>query len=179
MNKNICLLRGVNVSGKNLIKMKDFKVLLESSGFHSVKTYIQSGNIVFETPENDKNKVSSDFSEIIKSNYGYSVSCLVLSPGEILQSLNDFPEELKTNRSPKKSYVMFLNNPVADEFIGEIPLEKYEPERFGVKKNVIYYSIPDNISPGKLGTNLFESKFKVTGTSRNINTLEKIIDLAK
>ena len=67
MNTYIALLRGINVSGQKKIKMADLRLLLEENGFNNVNTYIQSGNIVFQTTEENITKLESKISEIIKN----------------------------------------------------------------------------------------------------------------
>jgi len=79
MQKFIALLRGINVSGKNLIKMETLRSVLQSEGFQHVKTYIQSGNILFDTNDLDEKKQAKKIQEIIKKEFGFIVPVLVLN----------------------------------------------------------------------------------------------------
>ncbi|MCX2743029.1 DUF1697 domain-containing protein [Mangrovivirga sp. M17] len=178
MEKKICLLRGINVSGKNKIKMKDLRDHLESSGLQNVSTYIQSGNIVFETRKKDSSNIAEDIRSLISDKYGYDVSCLVIEPEKLEKILAGLPEIIEDGRSSKKIYFMILDALPSEDRLSLLKDPKaYEPERFKIIDDVIYYSIPDHISPGKLNTNLFENKLKVTGTTRNKNTIEKLLDM--
>ncbi|QCK16866.1 DUF1697 domain-containing protein [Mangrovivirga cuniculi] len=178
MKRKICLLRGVNVGGKNKIKMKEFRELLESSGFRNVSTYIQSGNMVFDYQEEDCIRIATNIKKLILDKYSYDVSCLVIQPEKLEGILRSLPSKISEGRSSKKIYFMLLDDtPDSDRIKTLIEDFSYEPERFEILDDVVYYSIPDHISPGKLNTNLFENKLKITGTTRNQNTIEKLLEM--
>ena len=83
MKTYIALLRGINVSGKNIIKMTELKQLFLNEGFKNVTTYIQSGNVVFNTTENSKIKLEQLISIAIKNQFGYNINLLILTNKEL------------------------------------------------------------------------------------------------
>jgi uncharacterized protein (DUF1697 family) len=87
MDTYIVLLRGINVGGKNILRMKELKVLLESNGFKDVKTYIQSSNIVLQSIRKPGNLISA----LIKAEYGFSAVMLALSLKEFDISVANNP----------------------------------------------------------------------------------------
>ncbi len=109
MHNYISLLRGINVSGKKKIKMADLKSLYESMGFEDVKTYIQSGNVVFKSKETDFDVLVDSIYNKIKDKYGFEV------PITIRQS-HDIENIIKTNpflakaEDIKMLYVGFMEN---------------------------------------------------------------------
>ena len=155
MQKFIALLRGINVSGKNLIKMETLRSVLQSEGFQHVKTYIQSGNILFDTNDFAEKKQAKKIQEIIKKEFGFEVPVLVLN----IKFLNLLVENnpFKNDDSKNKSF-WHLTLLDATPYI-----DLYCPSGYGQTK---------------LTNNFWESKLKLPATTRNWKTLEKLIDLA-
>ena len=83
MNNYIAVLRGINVSGKNIIKMAQLKQMFEDIGFSGVSTYIQSGNLLFSSIEAQVSDLESTISEAIKATFGYDVPVMVILPKEL------------------------------------------------------------------------------------------------
>lgn len=178
MQKFIALLRGINVSGKNLIKMETLRSVLQSEGFQHVKTYIQSGNILFDTNDFAEKKQAKKIQEIIKKEFGFEVPVLVLN----IKFLNLLVENnpFKNDDSKDKSFwhLTLLDATPSIENLNKIDASKYLPDEFSVRENAIYLYCPSGYGQTKLTNNFWESKLKLRATTRNWKTLEKLIDLA-
>ncbi|NBL65990.1 DUF1697 domain-containing protein [Flavobacterium sp. NST-5] len=91
MNEHLILLRGVNVSGKNIIKMERLREVLSQNGFENVKTYIQSGNILLESDEKNPDKVAAEIELLIAKHFDLSVSAIAVSKKTLKQVLEENP----------------------------------------------------------------------------------------
>lgn len=137
MNKHLALLRGINVSGKNKILMKDLKTLCESLGWTKVQTYIQSGNVVFESAAETGLAVS--LSETIKKSYGFEVPVVIRNLDEMqkILAVEAFP-----GTDPAFQYITLLENQAESALIESIPAEKYFPDQFKLAGREIYLYCP-------------------------------------
>lgn len=174
MQTYISLLRGINVSGQKKILMTDLKALYESLGFSDVKTYIQSGNVVFSYKKNDAGKLQQMIFDKIKSHYGFEVPNLILNSAEVKEALakNPYP-------NIEKPYFTFLHELPVEENINELNKHIFDNEFYGLKGRVIYSHFPNGAGKAKITLNFFEKKLKVSGTTRNLNTSKKLLEMAK
>lgn len=173
MNKYLCLLRGINVSGHKKIKMLDLRELL-SKYFSNVQTYIQSGNIILESHHKDKNQIAEIVKNYIQQNYGWKVPTLVLYPNELQSILQQNPYANISQENEKLPYVCIPNKSLMQEDLIRLQEINFPEEYFYASSNAIYlYStIPANKS--KLSNNLFERKLNTSCTTRNWRTLNKL-----
>ena len=170
MKTYIVLLRGVNVGGKNLLKMKELKQLLEDSNFANVKTYIQSGNIVLSSPK----KPNDIISELIKTKFGFLPTVMSLSEKEFNTAVSNNPYK---NYEGKFVHIYFCDTKPK---IDPSKLQKYtsKTERHTLVDNVFYIHAPDGIARSKLVANV-ESCLGVSATGRNLNTVNKLTEMIK
>jgi len=169
MTTYISLLRGINVSGQKKILMDDLRKLYEQLGFMGVKTYIQSGNIIFDAKGKQlKEKIESG----IKKKFGLQVSVLIKSIKEFAKILQDNPF------SDEKVYFTFLfSKPEIIDF-SVIDRFKKANEEIKIHDGVIYFHCLDGYGKTKLSNNFFENKLKVIATTRNLRTVKKLIEIA-
>lgn len=170
MKTYIVLLRGVNVGGKNLLKMKELKQLLEDSNFDNVKTYIQSGNIVLSSPK----KPNDIISELIKTKFGFLPTVMSLSEKEFNTAVSNNPYK---NYEGKFVHIYFCDTKPK---IDPSKLQKYtsKTESHTLVDNVFYIHAPDGIARSKLVANV-ESCLGVSATGRNLNTVNKLTEMIK
>ena len=109
MNILIAFLRGINVSGQKKIKMDELKNSLLKAGLKNVCTYIQSGNVIFETPLVEMGKVESLVLKVIRDDFGFDVPVVIKTPHEIQSILNNNPFRNETNQ--KALYFALLHEP--------------------------------------------------------------------
>lgn len=183
MQTFISILRGINVSGQKKILMADLKALYEENlGFKDVKTYIQSGNVIFKTEDG---KTASDqelahkIEKAIAEKYNFQVPVLVRTVDEMKKTLagNPFIKENK-NIETDKLHVTFLAEEPAKANLEAIKTLDYSPDKFIISGKDVFLYIPDKYGETKLSNKFFETKLKVSATTRNWKTVNKLVELA-
>jgi len=175
MNKYIALLRGINVGGHKKVPMAELRELLTKYGLENVLTYIQTGNVFFQTSENIIPNIEAIIHNAIRDHFGFEVSVLVKTPQD-LQRIFDtcpFSEEKK-----KKSYFTILHNIPTAELVEDTSKKEYEGEEYLIIKDCIYYFCEKGYGKAKFNMNLFERKLNTASTSRNYNTMVKLLSLS-
>jgi len=172
MKTYISLLRGINVSGQKKILMAELKALYEGLGFKNVKTYIQSGNVVFEYKETSAVDLQQLIFDKIQSHYGFDVPNLILTPNEVRDALDNNPYS-----TIEKPYFTFLSELPLPENIDELNKFSFENEFYELKGKVIYSHYPNGAGRSKMTINFFEKKLKVAATARNLNTTKKLLEM--
>lgn len=176
MKTYIVLLRGVNVSGKNIIKMADLKTVLNDNGFKNVSTYIQSGNIILSS-DLQKDDVKSKVQQLINAHFQLQIAVFCFDLKEMETALQNNP--FTDNIEPNKLFFTFLNEEPSADLLADLSAIDFAKDQFKVIDKVLYFYLPEGMSNSKLNNNFFEKKLKVTATGRNLNTIHKLIDLAK
>jgi uncharacterized protein (DUF1697 family) len=122
--KYLALLRGVNVGGNSIIKMADLKKAVEKAGFTSVQTYINSGNVIFNSSEKDAVKIAHVLEEILRKTFNIDSRVAVLNLAQLQQVVDETPDNWKTSVDIR-CYVAFLLAPATtEEVIREIKLKE-------------------------------------------------------
>ena len=177
MKTHLALLRGINVSGHNMIKMDALKTALESIGFTNVVTYIQSGNVFVSTLEESPSKVGFLIKQEIYRTFGHDVPVVVIGKEdlEICLKANPFLKEKEVDT--KKLYVSFVSMVLKEDRIHDLKISNIKPDEVHIDESRIY--IKYDISPAKtrLDNNYIEKKLNVTSTIRNWNTVNKLLEL--
>lgn len=176
MNKFIALLRGINVSGQKQIKMADLQSLFESINFSEVKTYIQSGNVIFSAKEKDSTKLEKKISFAIKKRFGFEINVIIISSTELKNLINKNPF-INKKIDIEKLYVVFLSNSPDKENIKNLNASDFSPEEYFLDDKSIYLFVPNGYGRAKLNNNYFESKLKVPATTRNWRTVRTLFEL--
>ena len=178
-NKNIAiLLRGINVSGQKKIKMAEFRSKLEEAGFLDVRTYIQSGNVIVNRDGLTNKQIKKKIEQLIMTEYGYEVVCFVLEIKEIVKLRASVPFDVDVEKLLSRIYVTFLSEKPNQKQIELLQSYDYPGEQYELNDDYIYFYPENGAGRSKMSTNFFEKKLKVSATSRNIRTLDKIIELA-
>lgn len=173
----VALFRAINVGGKNALPMKELEAILEGLGARHVKTYIQSGNVVFEIPEKDVSRLASKMGQAIKQRFGFEPHVLLLELEDIERAIrkNPFPEAAS---DPQALHAGFLaSKPEAPDLKGLDSL-KSNRERFRLIDRVFYLHAPDGIGRSKLAARA-EKLLGVPMTDRNWRTVCKIQEMAR
>jgi uncharacterized protein (DUF1697 family) len=176
MRTVIALFRAINV-GPNALPMKELVAILEGLGARNVKTYIQSGNVVFESPEKDASRLSSKISQEVKKRRGFEPHVLLLEPGDIDRAIrkNPFPEAAS---DPKALHAGFLASKPEKPDLEALESLKSGSERFRLIDRVFYLHAPDGIGRSKLAAKA-EKLLGVPMTDRNWRTVCTIHDMAR
>ena len=175
----LALFRGINVSGHNMIKMDALKKLMEAEGYSNVETYIQSGNVVLESPETNRDKIAKDLEILMYKEYGHNVVIFILDVADVAKAVANNPY---TDREPegqgiKKFFVAFLSGiPTA---AGIDQLKKYNrgDDAFKVVDNVLYLKLATSAADSKLTNVFIENKMNIKATTRNWNTTLKMLEM--
>jgi uncharacterized protein (DUF1697 family) len=149
----ICILRGINVGGKRKILMNDLKVLFHQLGFTNCRTYIQSGNILFNA--NQKEEIAAIENRIqakILDNYGFDVPVIVFNEDYLFKLIKNNP--FPTEEEQKKLHVTFLKKAASNELIEPLQLMDSSPDRLIINDKHIYLLCKDRYSDSKF-TNTF------------------------
>ncbi len=163
------------MGGHKKILMADLRLLLESEGLENVRTYIQSGNVVF----NSKALASTCevlIFESIKKQYGWEVPIIIKSASEIKKVLKECP--FSQEEEKEKSYFMLLQIPPLAENIKTTLSYQFPNEKFSISPHCVYLFSSVGLGKSKLNNNFFERKLKVQTTARNYRTMIKLLELA-
>ncbi len=169
----VALLRGINVSGHHMIKMNDLKISLSSLGYQNIQTYLQSGNVIFASKEENLKKTEALIEKQIQIDFGYDIPVMVFTKEFFLKVFRNNPILKTNNLDFKKIAVAFLDQIPEKELINNFNIENY-PEKLIIVNRIIYLYYPNGIGTSKLNNNLIESKLKVISTVRNWNTVSNI-----
>lgn len=177
MKTHLALLRGINVSGHKMIKMDALKKALETIGFQNVHTYIQSGNVFVSTDEESPGKVGLLIRNEIFKTFGHDVPVLVIGK-EDLQAcldrnlfLNDEGVDLK------KLYVSFVSSELPENMITQLNLNFIKPDEIQLDGRRIYLKYDTSPANTKLDNKWIEKSMNVVSTTRNWNTVNKLLEL--
>lgn len=178
MNTYIALLRGINVSGHKIIKMAELKKMFENLGFQNVKTYIQSGNVVFQTNETAIPKLEKSIRKGIENTFGFDVQIQILISDEIRKALEINPFLKDNSLDIKQHYFVFLDEIPSEENWNNLKNMELKGEQMSLADKVLFVYYTNGAGQSKLTTNLIESKLKVAATARNLNTTRKLLEMS-
>jgi uncharacterized protein (DUF1697 family) len=173
----IVLLRGINVGGKTILPMNELRSILENLDLHNVKTYIQTGNVVFQTTEQNASQLPGRISAEIMKSRGFEPQVMLLELAEMEEAAesNPFPE---AEAEPRSLHLSFLASTPVDPDLKALESLKRESERFELRGKVFYLHAPDGIARSKLAARV-ERLLGVPMTGRNWRTVSKIMAMAK
>ena len=175
MNTYIALFRGINVGGNNILPMKEVVRTLEGMGCEKVKTYAQSGNVVFKSNKRQSNTMAGEISSKILERHGFEPKVLLLEVSELQDAIEGNP--FKTEDG-KALHLFLLNSYPESPDLEKLMAVKSKSEEFKLIKNIFYLYAPDGIGRSKLAA-LIEQNMGVPVTARNWNTISRLISMAK
>jgi len=172
----IALLRGINVGGKNILPMKDLQALLADLGLQQVRTYIQSGNVVFQNTEVKSSHLSVLIARAISERFGFEPSVLLLTKEELAQAiaLNPFPDAIS---EPKSLHLFFMASAPQNPDLSALESARKDGEEFALIDRVFYLHAPAGIGRSKLAAGV-EKSLGVPVTGRNWRSVDKIMAMA-
>lgn len=174
MKNAIALLRGINVSGQKKIKMAELRDSLSNAGLQNVQTYIQSGNIVFDSESDDKEYLQGMVQSIILKDFGFEVPTLIINGKDVNDILKANP--FSDDGENRLYYVLLKNAPAEDEKSAFNALQ-FENEDFHMTDACVYLFCKKGYGNAKLNNNLIERKLKVEATTRNHKTMLKLLEM--
>lgn len=172
MNKFAAFLRGINVGGHHIVKMEDLRRMFASMGFENVKTYIQSGNAIFETKEKNAVSIAEKIEQKLFKSLGFEVKVMLRTIPELedVAAHNPFSET-----DDVKVYITFLAAEPDKEQKRAVESLGNELESFRIRNRELYSSLDRNVKKSLFTNNFTEKHLKMPGTTRNPRTLAKMI----
>ncbi|MEQ9442036.1 MAG: DUF1697 domain-containing protein [Cyclobacteriaceae bacterium] len=177
MTTYISLLRGINVSGQKKVPMADLRDVYASLGFDPVQTYIQSGNVLFQSEETDLVLLREQLEEAIRQFFGFEV-VVILRTVDALQQQVKHPFFVLRSETIKALYVTFLAEMPDPKRIAELVSPNPEGDEFQIVDKAVHLYCPNGYGRTKLSNTFFERKLKVSATTRNAKTIHKLLELA-
>lgn len=173
--RTIALLRGINVGGHHKVPMAELRALLAEIGCTDVKTYIQSGNAVFDAP--DRPDLEAALAAGMTERFGFSVPVVLRSAEELVEiyANNPFPTD---GVDPRWLHVGFLSAEPEAARVAELDPDHWAPDRFRIVGSNLYLHYPNGTARSKMNTTWFDRRLGVTMTMRNWRTVGKLVALA-
>jgi uncharacterized protein (DUF1697 family) len=172
----VALLRGINVGGNTMIRMAELRTSFESLGLENVVTYINSGNLGFDSPKMVEDKLVKKLEKAIETDFGLTV-------GVIVRERTAFADVLANNpfdgqfESHKQMHVLFMSGNVPADKQAEILSSQTEKEQVAIRGREIYLLLLGGMAESLLGRGLIERKLKMPMTARNWRTVQKLAEL--
>lgn len=177
MKTYLALLRGINVSGHNMIKMEVLKTTLEAIGFQNVQTYIQSGNVFVDTEEENPAAVGFKIKQEIFKALGHEVPVVVICKNDLEACLKNNPFLKEQEVDTKKLYVAFVSTSLRSDSINDLKMSQVKPDEASIDANRIYIKYAVGAGKTRFDQKYIEKKLNVTATIRNWNTVTQLLKL--
>lgn len=169
----VALLRGINVGGHHVVPMADLRAALERAGLNDVRTYIQSGNVVFRSTDPDPGVTVG---RVVRETFGFDVPVVVRTLDEVERIAATHPG--LGGEVPAKWLHVFLLDRRVDDADAPDP-ERFGADRFVVDGSEIYATYPNGVGRSKLTLDVVERAFGAVATARNLSTLAAIVALGR
>lgn len=179
MNVVISMLRGVNVGGHNKLRMVELKALYESLGHGNVKSYVQSGNVIFSTHERDVEQLAAGIQSAIERRFGFRPDVIVRTAAELRDVVLKNPFATRQGIEPNKLLVTFLVRDPGQEARDKVLAIKIEPDELCMEPREYYIYFPIGMGQSKLPAAAITRAIKASGTGRNWNSVTKMLEIAE
>jgi uncharacterized protein (DUF1697 family) len=176
MPRFVTLLRGVNVGGSKKLKMSELSELYSSLGLEDVRTYIQSGNVVFSTSQRNTSGLVKRIQNELKDHLGSEVTVFIRTPDELgkIVAENPFLEKDRT-----RLHVTFLYGTPEEAPMAKLNTARSNGEEFSILGREVFLFLPNGMGRTKLSNSFFEKVLRVPATTRNWNTVISLLEMAK
>lgn len=177
MTTHLALLRGINVSGHNLMKMEDLKITLEAIGFQNVLPYVQSGNVFVTTDEENPAAVGFKIKQEIFKAFGHEVPIVVIGKADLEACFKNNPFLKNEDLDLKKIYVAFVSSTLRNDSINDLKMSQVKPDDAAIDSNRIYIKYAVGAGKTRFDQKYIEKKLNVTATIRNWNTVTQLLKM--
>lgn len=174
--KYVALLRGINVGGNNMIKMETLRAMMSGLGFENVQSYINSGNLVFETSKTADSKLAKMIHDAILTEFGFDISVMVRPITEIREIVGNNPFDGQFE-DDKYMHLFFLDTELTPEQAALLQAQSSDAEFFHVSGRHILCLLKKSILDSVVGKGFIDKKLKVPATARNWRTVKKIAEM--
>jgi uncharacterized protein (DUF1697 family) len=175
---HVALLRGINVGGKNLLPMQHLVGMFQDAGCAEVRTYIQSGNVIFKASQARCGKLPSLIANGIANRFGYRTPVLLRSVEDLAETIRHNPF-LQAGASENWLHVLFLESQPDAARVAALDPHRSPSDTYAVRGREIYLQCPNGVGNTKLTNAFFDSKLATISTGRNWRTVLKLLELAQ
>jgi uncharacterized protein (DUF1697 family) len=180
----IALLRGINVGGKHKLPMADLSSMFEQVGCEDVRTYIQSGNVVFGADAELAAELPDRIAGAIEARFGFTSPVVVRTAGELGDVFESNPflgegARVAEAVDEKALHVLFLRDRPTGAGLEALDPDRSPPDRFAVRGREVYLFCPNGVARTKLTAQYFDSRLDTVGTQRNWRTVRKLLELTE
>ncbi len=177
MTTHLALLRGINVSGHNMMKMEALKTTLEGIGFENVETYIQTGNVFVDTNEENAAAVGFKIKQEIFKVFGHEVPVVVIGKSDLEVCFKNNPFLKEKDLDIKKLYVAFVSTTLRSDGINDLKMSQVKPDEASIDESRIYIKYAVGAGKTRFDQKYIEKKLNVTATIRNWNTVTQLLKM--
>lgn len=174
----VALLRGINVGGKHILPMADLTSMFAKSGALGIRTYIQSGNVVFEASPNDASAIAISVTKSIGKKFKFEPTIVLRSAGEMADVVANNPF-LSDGSESAALYVGFLAKAPGKADIAKIDPARSPNDRLVVRGREIFVHYPGGVANSKFTNAYIDSTLATTSTFRNWRTVMKLVEMTK
>lgn len=176
MIRYVAFLRGINVSGQKLIRMEELRSHFEMPGIENIATYIQSGNVLFDSDETDEKALRNKIEQQLEQKLGYKVTAIIRMQHAIKKIVKNNPFDTIREDQKSKYYVTFLADTPSYDVKGSLGVYSNDAEYARVVNREVYiYS--NNYGKTCFSNTFIEKKLGLAATTRNWATVNKILEL--
>ena len=176
--KYIVLLRGINISGKNKIVMSELKKEFDNLGYQEITTYLNSGNVIFETNSEDKNAIKNNIQLMIKDKFNFDIPTYVMTSQELKELLNHSPEWWGKDDKEIYDNIIFIIPPTTYNEVFNTIGSPNEYEKIQEYKNNIFWSFDlKNYRKSNWWSKTANTDISDKITIRTANTMRKILEI--
>jgi uncharacterized protein (DUF1697 family) len=175
----IAMLRGINVSGHKVIKMEHLRASFEALGLRNVKTYVQSGNVVFEAGKESAASLAAKIGKRILSDFRFPVPVFLKTADELERVIRDNPFLKQVAIDDSKLHVTFLSAAAPPSAGKDLAALAEKPEQFHVHGQEIYLYCPNGYGRTRLSNTAIEKKLGLEATTRNWKTATTLLAMAR
>ncbi len=174
----VCLIRGINVGGRNIIKMDRLRKAFEALGYEDVRTYVQSGNVIFKSGGRAPENLSTKIEKMILGEFRIPVSVVVKTSEEMNQAVGLNPFLKQKGIDVSKLHITFLPRDPEKAALKALDALAVPPEQLRCSGSAIYLYCPNGYGTSKLTNNILERVLAMKATTRNWNTVNKLSETA-
>lgn len=179
MKTYISMLRGINVSGQKQMRMDALRQAYEKLNLRNVKSYVQSGNVVFESEESDMELLAGRIEARIEHTFGFAVPVFLREVYDFQRIIGGNPFLVGRNEDPGKLYVTFLYRPLVEIDLDRLKISGEQADEFILSEQEIYLFCANGYGRSKLSNTFFENKLKQAATTRNWKTVLALYENTK
>ena len=173
----VALLRGINVGGRHKLLMRDLAAMFVEAGCEDVRTYIQSGNVVFRADPSLADGLSARITTAIAASHGYQIPVVIRTAADVARVVRGNPF-LADGADPTKLYVGFLSEASDPAKVAKLDPDRSPPDAFEVRGDEVYLHFPNGVARSKLTNDYLDRTLGTVSTIRNWRTVCKLHEMA-